>query len=314
LAGQAFNPENGTVNQYSSDVMIPAFLAAYCGGSTNSPLGIFPAVTRMLPNWTVSYGGLAKLPWFKDKFKTLTIDHGYKSIFSIGSYNSYSSYMEYMGGLGFVIDATNNSILPSSMYNVNTVSINEAFSPLLGISTTLQNDLTLSLRYNRTRVLTLSMTSLKLTEAMSKDIVLGLGYKINDLKIFRSPNQKASASKARKKKGNVKGIKDKEDENNKQEANNAPTPSGMNNDLNLRIDFSLRDQSAINRDILTGTSQATSGNKAIKLSITAEYTLSKLLTMSAYFDHQTTKPLLTSSSYPTTTQDFGFSMRFSLVR
>ena len=149
---------------------------------------------------------------------------------------------------------------------------------------------------------------------MSKDIVLGLGYKINDLKIFRSPNQKASASKVRKKKGNVKGIKDKEDENNKQEANNAPTPSGMNNDLNLRIDFSLRDQSAINRDILTGTSQATSGNKAIKLSITAEYTLSKLLTMSAYFDHQTTKPLLTSSSYPTTTQDFGFSMRFSLVR
>ena len=316
LAGQTFNPENGTISQYSSDVMIPAFLAAYCGGGPNSPLDIFPTVTRMLPNWTVSYGGLSKLSWFKNKFKSFTIDHGYKSIFSIGSYNSYSSYMEYMGGIGFVIDGTTNNILPSSMYNINTVSLNESFSPLLGVNATLQNDLTFSLRYNKTRVLTLSMAALKLTEALSNDIVVGVGYKINDLKLFKAPNQKASASRAKKKKtNNVKGINGKDDGKGKNEnSNNAAQPSGMNNDLNLRLDFSFRDQSAINRDILTETSQATSGNRAIKLSFTAEYNLSKLLSLSAYYDYQTTKPLLTSSSYPTTTQDFGFSMRFSLVR
>ena len=88
----------------------------------------------------------------------------------------------------------------------------------------------------------------------------------------------------------------------------------MNNALNLRMDFSLRDQSAINRDIMTGLSQATSGNKAIKISFNAEYTVSKLLTMSMYYDYQNTKPLLTSSSYPTTTRDFGMSLRFSLIR
>jgi cell surface protein SprA len=314
-AGKTFDPANGTISQYSSDVMIPAFLAAYCGGNTSSPLDIFPSLARMLPNWTLSYGGLAKLPGIKKHFKSLNIDHGYKSIFSIGSYNSYSTYMDYMGGLGFVIDASTNATLPSSMYNVNTVSINEAFSPLLGVTATLQNDLTFSLRYNRTRVLTLSMTSLKMTEAVSKDIVVGMGYKINDLKIFKSPNQKATAAKnknKKKKKSNVKGINKDEDSEAKED--NTTQQTGMNNALNLRLDFSFRDQSAINRDILTETSQATSGNKAIKLSFTAEYTLSKLLTMSAYYDYQTTKPLLTSSSYPTTTQDFGFSMRFSLAR
>ena len=55
-----FDPANGTVDKYSSDVMIPAFLAAYTGGGDiNSPLDIFPSLARMLPNWTVSYKGLA---------------------------------------------------------------------------------------------------------------------------------------------------------------------------------------------------------------------------------------------------------------
>ena len=88
----------------------------------------------------------------------------------------------------------------------------------------------------------------------------------------------------------------------------------MSNPLNIRIDFSLRNQSAVNRNIITLLSQATSGNKALKISIAADYTLSKLLTLSAYFDRQTTTPLLSSSAYPTTTQDFGISMKFSLAR
>ena len=57
-----------------------------------------------------------------------------------------------------------------------------------------------------------------------------------------------------------------------------------------------------------------SGNSAFKLSFAADYTLSKLLTMSFYYDRQTNTPLLSSSSYPTTTQDFGLSLKFSLTR
>ena len=311
LAGKTFNTANGTVSNYSSDVMIPAFLAAYCGGGTSSSLDIFPSLTRMLPNWTLTYGGLSKIRWFKDRFKSFNIDHAYKSIFSIGSYSTYSSYMEYMGGIGFITDASTNNPVPSSMYNIGTVSINEAFAPLLGVTATLQNDLSLSLRYNQARVLSLSMTSLKLTESVSKDIVIGMGYKINDLKLFGNSKKKATARKKTQKKTNIKGLAGEKEQ---QQDTSTPQQSGMNNELNMRIDFSLRDQSAINRDILTGISQATSGTKAIKVSFSAEYTLSKLLTMSLYYDYQNMQPLLTSSSYPTTTQDFGMSFRFSLIR
>ena len=38
------------------------------------------------------------------------------------------------------------------------------------------------------------------------------------------------------------------------------------------------------------------------------------MTLSFYYDQQTNTPLLTSNSYPTTTRDFGLSMKFSLTR
>ena len=88
----------------------------------------------------------------------------------------------------------------------------------------------------------------------------------------------------------------------------------MNHDLNLRLDLSYRKQAAITRDIATVTSAASSGNSAFKLSFTADYTLSRLITMSLYYDLQTNTPLLSASSYPTTTHDFGFNFKLSLTR
>ena len=320
LAGQTFDASKGTVSQYSSDVMIPAFLAAYCGGGTSSALDIFPSLARMLPNWSVSYGGLMRIDWIRQHFKSFTLNHAYKSIFSIGSYNTYSSYMQNIGGLGFVTDATSSNPIPSSMYDISTVSINESLSPLIGVNTTLNNDLSLSMQYNQSRVLALSMTSQQITEAISKDFVLGVGYKINDLKLFKTAEQKKADRRRRQAKARAArqsaNAKEGDTQNNAKQAAATTTTenTGMNNALNLRLDFSIRDQSAINRDILAMTSQATSGNNALKISFSAEYTLSKMLTLSMYFDRQTTKPLLSSNSYPTTTQDFGMSMKFSLVR
>ena len=62
------------------------------------------------------------------------------------------------------------------------------------------------------------------------------------------------------------------------------------------------------------TSSASSGNSAFKLSFSADYTLSRLVTMSFYYDMQTNTPLLSSSSYPTTPHDFGFNVKLSLTR
>ena len=302
LSGGKFDASRTPVNQYSGDVMIPAFLNAYTSMGGNS-LSLFPALSRLLPNWTVRYSGLGRLPWFRDHFKSVNINHSYKSIFAVGSYNSYSTYQEYMNGLGFINDASTGNPSPSSMFNISQVSINEAFSPLLGMDVTFNNNMTLKGEYRQTRVLNLSMTSVQLNEALSKDWVIGMGYRINNFSLFE---------------GGARKLKVKTGAGNKKDNRNASSNSqqmrGTNHDLNLRLDFSFRKQAAIVRDIASMTSSASSGNNALKLSFSADYTFSKLLTMSFYYDRQTNTPLLSSSSYPTTTQDFGLSIKFSLTR
>lgn len=304
FGGGTFNPAVGAVNKYSADVMIPAFLNAYTSMSGNG-LNLFPGLRSLLPNWTLRYSGLSRLAVFKDIFKSVNINHAYKSIFAIGSYQSYSTWQEYMNGLGFIADAGSGAPLPSSMYNISQVSINEAFSPLLGIDITMQNNLTARLEYRQTRVVSLSMTSVQITEATSKDWVLGLGYRVNNVNLFGGRNPRL-----------VKNLKQKGANNNQRQnnSNNARNSGGINHDLNLRLNMSYRRQAAITRDIATLTSSASSGNTAFKFSFTGDYTLSRLITASLYYDLQINTPLLSSGSYPTTTHDFGLSLKMSLTR
>ena len=310
-----FDPKNGTVNRYSADVMVPAFLAAYTGGDPHSrSLDIFPALTKMLPNWSVSYKGLSNLPWVRDNFKSVTLTHAYKCVYAVGSYNSYSSWVEAMGSggsLGYVQNTTTGMYLPNSVFDIGTVSINESFSPLLGLNMTFNNNMTLKMEYKTTRVLALSMTSAQLNETGSNDIVVGWGYKINDFrigKLFGSGKASAKASKKNKSKNR----------NNREEQQTVTTTSSSKStfahDLNMRFDFSFRNQDAIKRDLQTSLCEATSGSKAIKASAQIDYSVSRMVTLSIYYDRQRSQPLLSSSSYPTVTQDFGMSMKFSLTR
>lgn len=296
FAGLPFDPANGGVNRYSSEVMIPAFLNTYTG--SGSGLDIFPALTRMLPNWTVTYGGLAKLPKMKKIFKSFNLRHSYKSLYSVGSYNTFTSFMEYMNGFGFINDVASGNPVPSCMYDVSTVSLNESFSPLFGLDMTFSNNLSAKVEMRKSRVLMLSMTSQQLNETRSNDIVIGFGYKIADLKLFKPKKT------VRPQKGSRNDAARKE----------ATASKGFANNFNVRLDFTFRNQSSLNRDILTSLSQATNGNKAVQVSFSADYALSKYLTLTAYYDRQLNKPLLTSSSYPVTTQDFGVSIKFILNR
>ena len=302
LAGTPFNPANGTVSSYSADVMIPAFLDSYTAMGGQS-LSIFPSLARLLPNWTLRYSGLSKLPWLRNHFKSININHAYKSIYAIGSYSSYSTFVEYMNGLGFITDVSTGRPIPSSPYNVSTVSINEAFSPLLGVDMTFNNNLTAKVEYRSTRVLSLSLTSVQINEAVSRDWVVGLAYRINNFRLFGPHTARTVKTKNRTSAASATHTTSK-----------PKASANANHDLNMRLDLSYRRQASISRDIATRTSAASSGNTAFKLSFSADYTLSRLLTMSFYYDRQTNTPLLSSNSYPTTTQDFGLSLKFSLTR
>ena len=284
LAGEVFNPENGTVNKYAAEVMIPAFLSTYTGrDGNNSLLDLFPSFLSMLPNWNIKYAGLSKLPAFQKYFKSVNLTHGYKSVYAIGSYSTYATYMEYTNGLGYVNNTSTGMPVPSSRYNIGTASINESFSPLFGVDVTMHNNLSLGAKYVKSRVLNLSVTAIQLVETHSKELVFNAGYKIVNLKML--------------------GASNKATKNNK-----------VSNDLNLRASFSFKNMTSLCRSIDRGTTQATSGNESFNYSLSADYTYSQMLNMSFFFERKKTIPLISSSSYPTTTTDFGVSLKFSLTK
>jgi len=283
LAGQAYDPANGGVDMYSSDVLIPSFLAAYTGrDAKKTTIDLFPNVLSILPNWSFTYSGLSRLPFIRKYFKSFNLTHAYKSVYSVGSFNTFNSYMEYMNGRGFIEDVTSGNPIPSTMFNIGSVSINESFSPLCGVNMTFLNDISARLEYRKTRVLTLSTTAVQVVETTSDDITAGTGYKINGVKLFG-----AQPGTGRNK---------------------------VSNDLNMNLDFSFRNQNALCRNLREETTQATSGNRAVKISFTADYTYSRMLTLNFYYDFQTNFPLVSTSAYPTSTHDAGMTLKFTLTR
>ena len=180
--GCLHNPANGGVSQTSSDVLVPAFIAAYTGrdpGREN--LDPFPSLASVMPNWRVTYDGLVKLPKMSDLFKAFTLTHAYQCTYSVGSYSSYLNWVSVEGErLGFTLDELSGNPVPSSPFNISSVAITERFAPLIGVAVTLKNDLTFNAEWRNQRTLTLNTSAGQVVEATSSGLTAGVGYKITN--------------------------------------------------------------------------------------------------------------------------------------
>lgn len=282
LAGADFDPQVGSVSATSSDVLIPAFLAAYSGTDPHRiALTAFPSLSAIMPNWRVTYDGLMQIGWFKNLFKSFTITHAYQCTYSVGSYSSYLNWVGVDGDFGFTLNEQTGNPIPSSPYNISSVAITEKFAPLFGINATMNNNVTLNAEYRDSRTLSLNASAGQIVEATSKQITVGAGYKITNFnKILKIGG----------KQGNV------------------------SNDLSLNLDFSFANNQSLIRKIETAFTQAQNGTQTMSINFTAQYVLSRRVTLGAFFDHQVNTPLVSNSSYPTTNTNFGISMNMSLAR
>lgn len=281
-AGAPFSPAVGTVNSSSSDVLIPAFIAAYTGVDANKIyLDPFPSFAEVLPNWRVTYDGFINLGNMRKWFKSFTLSHAYQCTYTVGSYSSYLNWISADGNLGFTMDELTGEPIPSSPYNISSVAITEKFAPLVGLAVTLKNELSFNAEYRDSRTLTLNSSAGQLVEANTKGITVGAGYKI------------VGFNTVLKMKGSQQGV---------------------SNDLTVNADFSFQESQALIRRIEDNYTQATSGTRSIAINLTASYVMSKRLTVSAYFDHQINTPLVSTSSYPTTNSSYGISLNLSLSR
>ena len=282
-AGKPYDPQVGTPSQTGSDVLVPAFLAAYGGKDAASIfLNPFPSFAHARPNWRVTYDGLINMGNLRNIFKSFTLSHAYQCTYSVGSYSSYLNWVSVDGkDLGFTLDELSGNPIPSSPFNISSVAITEKFAPLLGVKMTLKNDISVNVEYRDSRTLTLNTSAGQIVEANQKGLTIGAGYKIVGFNTFLK----------------MKGSQ-----------------TGVSNDLTLNADISLQNTQSLVRRVEGNYTQATNGTKTLNINFTASYVLSKRLTIAAFFDHQVNTPLVTTSAFPTTNSSYGLTFNLSLAR
>jgi cell surface protein SprA len=253
----------------SQQVMISAFMAAY--GSKNPSkvsLNPFPSITQIMPNWRVSFDGLSKIDIVKRYLNSLTINHAYRSSYNVGSYisNPFEEIDQF--------DLISGDLIP--LYDASSVSINEQFSPLFDINMDWKNSLTTRVEFKRSRTLALSTANNQVNESNSKDFIIGLGYRFNEVQLI---------------------INQKE----------------YNSDLNVRADLSIRDNRTVIRKLSEDSDQITAGQRIISIKTSLDYVLSDRFNLRFFFDQRINRPFV-SLSYPTSNTNIGFSVQFTLAQ
>ena len=285
LRGKPYDRKYGAVGNNTADVLVPAFLAAYTGRDPyRVKLNPFMSLLQVLPNWSVTFDGLGKLPWMREHFKSVNITHAYSCKYAIGSYSSYSTWMPALElsnkQVGFIRDVETENPIPSSAYDISSVNLSESFSPLIGVNMTMKNSLSAKVEYRKQRNISLNVTSVQISEGHTDEFVIGAGYTIKDLSFI-------AKTKAGQKK--------------------------VSNDLKLNVDVSYKDIKTLLRKVEENITQVSSGNKVFGIKVSADYVLSQKINLQLFYDHQGTTPLI-SSSYPIKADNFGINIKLMLTR
>lgn len=256
----------------SQDVTVPAFLAAYKSKSVgSSDLGKFPKIP--VPNWRITYNGLARLAALSEIFSSFDVIHSYNSTYNVNGFNSLIRYQESNGGVN-VRDKENN-FLP--FYQFSQITLFEQFVPLLGVDMRLKNNMTVNLEYRKSRALSLSLANSQLASQKDQAIVFGFGYRTADFKfpfgLFRSINLK--------------------------------------NDLNIKLDVAVRDNKTVIYRADVADPEISAGSKNITVRPSVDYVINQRFNLRLFYDSNLTKPY-TSQTFVTAFTNFGVNLRFTI--
>jgi cell surface protein SprA len=282
----ALNPNSKTINDSTGfpqgygptdqEVLTSAFLAAY-GGKKPSTMKLTAFPTIPLPNWRLTYDGLAKLKIFKKLLRTFTITHAYLSTYNVGNFNSNILYKE-VNGMPSVVDDAGNFI---PQVQTTVVSITEQFNPLIKIDLGFINSLLASAEMKRSRNISMSFSNNQLTEITSNEFIVGLGYRLKGIRF------------------NLSGVL------------GGGKKTKTNSDLNLKLDFSIRKNKTVLRRVDQDINQISVGQQVMTLNFSADYNLSTRFNVRFYFDKVINTPYV-SNQYRTSNTKGGIALRFTL--
>ena len=129
------------------------------------------------------------------------------------------------------------------------------------------------------------LNDFQLSEVRTTEYSIGGGYRKKGLKLFGGLRLPAFLSKS--------------------------NSSKLDNEINFRIDFRIRDNVTSNSRLDQDNNFATGGSKEISINPTIDYFLNSRVNIKLYFDQRKIKPYI-SSSAPSTNTRAGVQIRISL--
>jgi cell surface protein SprA len=162
------------------------------------------------------------------------------------------------------------------------VSIIERLTPLIGIDVTTKEGLTVKFEYKIDRNLTLNVVNASMVEVRNKEIVIGGGFRTTGLRL---PIKFAG-----------KRII-------------------LQNDLNIRFDFSIRDGITVVRTLEGNSGEdsyiPTAGIRTMSIRPSIDYKINDALNLRMFYNRNSNNPV-TSNSFPSALTDFGITIRYVL--
>lgn len=274
----------GEYTETSQDVLIAAFFAAYSGKDTSDVTKIRtnPFLKFPMPNWDISYNGLAQLPMFKRWFSSFTLKHKYYSNYSVGNFTSSLNYEALYVNLavtGYPLSSRLNDLgqyIP--VFSMSTITLSEKFQPLLGVEFRTQSKITARFEYNRDRTVALNLSNSQVAELFNQDVTVNIGFTKNNVALpFK-----------------INGVKKK-----------------LKNDMTMQLGMTFRDTRSIQRKF-DGENIPIAGNINFQLRPTVNYMVNNRLSLQFYFDRTFNDPLVSNSFYRASTAG-GVQIKFNLA-
>jgi cell surface protein SprA len=252
------------------EVLLHSFLAAYSGADPEQ-VSLTPIRPIPLPNWNLKFTGLTEIKSIGRVFKRFSIVHGYRASYS---FTNFQTNFDFDPEFPNQTDKLGNLISERLYSNIN---LQEQFNPLMRLDVELNNSLKLLAELRKERLLSLSLDNNLITENKADEYVLGLGYRLKDVRFRTSIGGRRVILKG---------------------------------DMNIKADVSYTDNITVLRNLEYDNNQVTAGQRLMKINISADYALTRNLTAQFFYDHNFSEFAI-STAFPQTSVRSGFTVRYN---
>jgi cell surface protein SprA len=196
--------------------------------------------------------------------------------------NSFTSALLYYDPLHLgqpaFLDTISGNYIP--FFLIPNLTIQEQFAPLIGFDITTNSQTSLRFEYAKSRQLSLSLYDYQLSEVNSSAFTFGGSYRKKGVNLpFKIPFIKADPE---------------------------------NTDLNISLDFSIRNDLQTNSRLDQPNAYSTGGQKTINIQPNIDYIINNRIDLKLYFEQQRITPYI-STSAPIINTRAGIEVRISIA-